>query len=259
MSRTKQFSKAKAEGFTLLELVVAMAIFAIMSAIAYSGLNNVLIARQQTDVHSEQLHQLQLAMTWFARDIEQIVDRGVRSEYGDAMSPVVGNDFEGYLLELTRGGWRNPANQPRSHLQRVAYSVRDEQLERAYWRVLDRAEDSKAFENVMLDGVKEVEIRYLRANDEWSTSWPPESTAVGNANPARIPQAIEVNVDTKHFRKITRLLRVGRLLPYESDLATIRYRAYYRTVYICIGEYCCDCHGRSSSTGYSSHRKYVAL
>jgi general secretion pathway protein J len=210
MWRLRQYSKQKAQGFTLLELVVAMAIFAIMSAIAYSGLNNVLIARQQTEVHSEQLHQLQLTMTWFARDIEQIVDRGIRNEYGEFVAPVVGNDFEGYILELTRGGWRNPANQPRSHLQRVAYLVRDEQLVRAYWRVLDRAEDSKAYENVLLDGVKEVEIRYMAQDEEWVTSWPPEATGISNSNPATIPRAIEVNVDTNHFGKITRLLRVGR-------------------------------------------------
>jgi len=197
------------QGFTLLELVVAMAVFAIMAAIAYSGLNNVLIAQQQTEVHSEQLHQLQLAMTWLERDIEQTVNRGVRSQYGELLPPVIGNDFEGYLLELTRGGWRNPANQPRSHLQRVAYALRDEQLVRAYWRVLDRAEDSKPLENVLLDGVKAVEIRYLGANGEWRTSWPELSTT-GNVNPEIIPKAIEVNVDTKQFGKITRLLRVGR-------------------------------------------------
>jgi general secretion pathway protein J len=202
-------AKQTSSGFTLLELVVAMAVFAIMAAIASSGLNNVLIARQLTETHSEQLHQLQLAMSWFARDIEQIVNRGVRSEYGEMLPPVVGNDFEGYLLELTRGGWRNPANQPRSHLQRVAYAVRDEQLVRAYWRVLDRAEDSKPFENVLLDGVKAVEIRYLAADDEWRTSWPELSTT-GNVNPEVMPRAIEVNVDTRQFGKITRLMRVGR-------------------------------------------------
>lgn len=209
MQTVQTLNMVKLRGFTLLELVVAMAVFAIMAAIAYSGLNNVLIAQQQTDVHSEQLHQLQLAMTWFERDIEQTVNRGVRSEYGEVLPPVIGNDFEGYLLELTHGGWRNPANQPRSHLQRVAYALRDEQLIRAYWRVLDRAEDSKPFENVLLDGVKAVEIRYLGANGEWRTSWPELSTT-GNASPEIMPKAIEVNVDTKQFGKITRLLRVGR-------------------------------------------------
>ncbi|MCI0504609.1 MAG: type II secretion system minor pseudopilin GspJ [Gammaproteobacteria bacterium] len=198
------------QGFTLLELVVAMAIFAIMAAIAYSGLNNVLIARQQTEMHSEQLHQVQLAMSWLGRDIEQIVDRGVRNEYGEFLQPVVGNDFEGYLLEFTRGGWANPANQPRSQLQRVAYAVRDEQLVRVYWRSLDRAEDSKPYENILLDGVKGMEIRYLGADEEWRTSWPAEMPTAAGAIPELIPRAIEVNVDTKQFGKISRLLRVGR-------------------------------------------------
>ena len=136
----------KDKGFTLLELVVAMAVFAIMAAIAYSGLNNVLLARSQTEQHSKSLQQLQMAMNWVARDIEQTVDRGVRSEYGELMPPLIGNDFEGYLIEFTRSGWRNPANHARSNMQRVAYAVRDEKLLRAYWRVLDRAEDSKPLE-----------------------------------------------------------------------------------------------------------------
>ncbi len=211
MHRISHPAKTGIQGFTLLELVVAMAVFAIMAAIAYSGLNNVLIARQLTEEHSEQLHQLQLTMTWFSRDIEQIVSRGIRNEYGELMPAVVGNDFEGYLLEMTRGGWRNPANRPRSHLQRVAYAVRDEQLIRSYWRVLDRAEDSKAYENVLLDGVKEVEIRYLAQNDEWFPSWPPvASLAQGEVNPEALPRAIEVNIETAQFGKITRLMRVGR-------------------------------------------------
>jgi len=200
----------KTQGFTLLELLVAMTIFAIMAAIAYGGLNNVMLAREQTDKHAEQLHQLQLAVNWITRDIEQTVDRGVRSEYGEFMPALLGNDFEGYLIELTRGGWRNPANQARSNLQRVAYAVKDEQLVRAYWRVLDRAEDSKPYENVLLDGVKGVEIRYLASDNEWYTSWPAQLPGAATNTPPVLPKAVEFNIDTKQFGKITRLLRVGR-------------------------------------------------
>lgn len=200
-------SSHKHNGFTLLELVVAMAVFAIMAAIAYSGLNNVLIARGQTEEHSKNLQQLQLAMNWLARDIQQTTDRGVRSEYGEIMAPLIGNDFEGYLIEFTRNGWRNPANHARSNLQRVAYAVREEKLVRAYWRVLDRAEDSKAYEHELLDGVKSVEVRYLGAGDEWQTSWPPQT--LGTEEPANLPRAVEVNIETKQFGKITRLLRIG--------------------------------------------------
>ena len=197
------------DGFTLLELVVAMAVFAIMAAIAYSGLNNVLLARTQTEEHSKELQQLQVAMNWLARDIEQTVDRGVRSEYGELMPPLVGNDFEGYLIEFTRDGWRNPANHARSTLQRVAYAVREQKLLRAYWRVLDRAEDSKPYEQPLLEGVTGVEIRYLTSDNEWQTSWPPDNTLGANATPVTLPRAVEVNVETKQFGKITRLLRIG--------------------------------------------------
>ena len=192
----------------MLELVVAMAVFAIMAAIAYSGLNNVLLARSQTEQHSKSLQQIQMAMNWVARDIEQTVDRGVRSEYGEPMPPLIGNDFEGYLIEFTRSGWRNPANHARSNMQRVAYAVRDEKLLRAYWRVLDRAEDSKPLEQELLDGVKSVEVRYLGTGDEWSTSWPPQT--LGTDVPPNLPRAVEFNIETKQFGKITRLLRVGK-------------------------------------------------
>jgi len=199
-------------GFTLIELVVAIAIFAIMAAIAYGGLHNVLIARDQTEQNSKQLSQLQLAISWFGRDIEQIVDRGVRDEYGDPLPPVKGNDIDGYVLELTHTGWRNPANRARSSLQRVAYTLKDDKLIRAYWRVLDRAEDSKPLENVILNGVKAIEVRYLGANDEWHTSWPDSAAGrLGTTTPQpAIPRGIEVNIDTKQFGKITRLFQTGR-------------------------------------------------
>lgn len=207
----KAFTNTHSNGFTLIELVVALAIFAIMAAIAYSGLNNVLLARDQTDTNAQQLYQLQLAVNWISRDVEQIVNRGIRSEYGEPQPPVVGNELEGYVLELTHTGWRNPANRARSSLQRVAYEVRDEKLIRAYWRVLDRAEDSKPLENVLLTGVKGVEIRYLGADDEWHTSWPDDNGKLNQTNPQpTIPRGIEVNIDTRQFGKITRLLRTGR-------------------------------------------------
>jgi len=197
-------------GFTLLELIVAMAVFAIMAAIAYSGLNNVLIAREITELHSKELQQLQLTMNRMANDIEQAIDRGVRGEYGEPLAPLIGNDFEGYLIEFTRDGWRNPANHARSSLQRVAYALKDQKLLRAYWRVLDRAEDSKPLDQVLLEGVAGVEIRYLDSGNEWSTSWPSNTTGTADSSaPAGLPRAVEVNLDTKEFGKVTRIFRVG--------------------------------------------------
>jgi len=70
------------QAFTLLELLVALAIFAIIAIMAYAGLNTILTARQQTDQHATQLAHLQLTYLWLGRDIEQLMKRAIRDQYG---------------------------------------------------------------------------------------------------------------------------------------------------------------------------------
>ena len=194
-------------GFTLLELIVAISIFAIMAVMVYGGLNNVLITRQQSEQHAEQLRKLQTAFSLLERDVEQTVNRAIRNEYGEYQNPLIGNNFEGYLLELTHAGWRNPSSAARSSLQRVAYALDEKKFVRAYWYVLDRAEDTKAFKTVLLDDVTSVEIRYLGQDDEWHLSWP--DTQSGADKPSTDPpRGVEVTIETENFGKVTRLFQV---------------------------------------------------
>jgi len=196
-------------GFTLLELVIAMAIFSIMSIIAYSGLNNVLTARERTDEQAAQLVKLQLAFTYMARDISQTANRGIRDEYGEFQAALVGRDIDGYLIELTRTGWRNPIPQeqrPRSSLQRVGYKIEDEKLIRATWSVLDRDQDGQVIEKEMLDNVSKLEFNFLdkKDNKKWYTSWP-QSQAGSQTPDTSPPRAVKVIMETKYFGTLERL------------------------------------------------------
>lgn len=194
-------------GFTLLELLVALSIFALLAAMAYGGLNTVLKARAETDRQAERLTQLQNTFFWLGRDMEQTVNRPVRDEYGDPQAALSGVEIGDYRLALTHGGWRNPVDRPRSSLQRVAYGLRDEQLVRVYWNVLDRAQDSQPVENVLLDGVERLELRYLDTKKEWHDDWPPAIT--GTAPNTAPPLAVEVTIETKAEGRITRLYGVA--------------------------------------------------
>ena len=198
-------------GFTLLELLVALSIFALLAAMAYGGLNTVLKARSATDAQALRLSQLQYTFFWLGRDIEQTVNRTVRDEFGDPQPALRGVELGDYRLALTRGGWRNPAHRPRSTLQRVAYGLHDDQLLRVYWNVLDRAPDSQPVENVLLDGVERLELRYLDAKKEWHDSWPAAVTGAvpGAAGTADLPAAVEVTIETKREGRITRLFGVA--------------------------------------------------
>jgi general secretion pathway protein J len=214
INHNRVLSAKSAAGFTLLELLISMVIFALIAAMAYSGLNNVLLARAQTEARTQELYKLQMALTVIERDIEQTVDRPVRDEYGETQAAFVANEYGDYLLEFTRTGWMNPLNLARSHLQRIAYSVKDEQLIRSLWYVLDRAQDSERYDIVLLDGVKNLEIRYLDDKKEWQRSWPPQSSTsfsqiqaqTQNQPPAvpAPPGGMVMEIETKSFGKLER-------------------------------------------------------
>ena len=202
--------KSKQAGFTLLELLVALGIFALLAAMAYGGLNTVMKAKAVTDKHATRLSQLQMTFLWLGRDIEQTVERSIRDEYGDNQAAVLGVEAGRYQLELTRAGWRNPAGRARSNLQRVAYGLRDGELIRAYWRVLDRAQDSQPLETVLLDGVNKLELRFLDDKNQWTDSWPDNTLGSQSGDtPSAPPRAVEVTVETEAEGSITRLFRVA--------------------------------------------------
>ncbi|OOZ39167.1 type II secretion system protein GspJ [Solemya pervernicosa gill symbiont] len=193
-------------GFTLLELMVAIAIFATLSVLAYGGLASVLESHEHTERQADRLQQLQKLFRYLERDIEQAVERPVRGAYGDSLPALQIYSSDGALLELTRSGRRNPANLPRSALQRVAYSFDEQRLRRHHWRVLDRAPDSEAVEIELSDGIEQISLRVMDDKREWQQSWPP--TQIGAATTPR-PLAIEVIIETEDYGRISRLFRVG--------------------------------------------------
>jgi len=185
---------AASAGFTLLELLVALAIFGLLAAMSYGGLQAVLEQQSSTELAADRLGALQKMYLIMQRDIEQIVPRTVRDEYGDAQQPLVGGD----ALQLTRGGWRNPAGRQRSTLQRVGYAFDDEQLVRYTWSVLDRAQDSEALQQPLIEDVEGMQLRYLDRNDEWQEQWP-DAQAIRDTVPGEqsqmLPKAIEVTIE----------------------------------------------------------------
>jgi general secretion pathway protein J len=198
---------AVCDGFTLLELLVALAIFGLLAAMSYSGLHAVLEQQSYTEQAAERLGGLQKLYLIMQRDIEQVVARTVRDEFGDVQPPLVGGD----ALQFTRGGWRNPAGRQRSTLQRVGYAYEDEQLLRYTWSVLDRAQDSEALQQPLIADVERMQLRYLDRDDDWQEQWP-AADAGSDADPEdllrMLPKAIEVTIEHKTFGDLVWLFQL---------------------------------------------------
>ncbi len=205
----------RSTGFTLLELLVAIAVFAVLSVMAYQGLNSVLAARSETDRHAARLAELQRAFLFVERDLLQIVTRPIRDAYGDRQPALVTTQVEGgAAIELTRGGWSNPALVNRSQLQRVGYVVRDGALTRLAWRVLDRAQDSVAAETALAYAVQSLALRFMDKDGIWQNAWPPSPLQPDQQLP--MPRAIEFSVELTDLGRLTRIVELPQAEPVQA-------------------------------------------
>jgi len=189
-------------GVTLLELLVAIAIFSILASMAYGGLAVVLNNNDHLERVSQRLSSLQTTFVFLQRDIEQAVYRPIRNETSETLPALYSSENENLLLELTRTGWLNPLEQKRSELQRVSYHIKEGNFYRGYWTSLDRNVNAKKHETIMFSDFKTIQIRFLDNKNTWHLVWPPFEKDDPND---QLPVAIEITIDSNDFGSITRL------------------------------------------------------
>ncbi len=209
-------------GFTLLELLVALAIFGLLSVMSYSGLRTVLEQQSRAQESVDRLAELQKVYLLVQRDVEQAMPRIVRGEYGDELVAFGGDT----TLQLTRGGWRNPLDRPRSSLRRVAYAIENDKLTRYTWSVLDRAQDSVPLEQPLTEAVSSFKLRFMNDKNAWLNKWPVDNQAAGIQQvqpgepgepgetgrqplPKDLPHALEVTLEHEHYGQLVWLFRIG--------------------------------------------------
>ncbi len=207
-------NKTRAAGFTLLELLIAMAVFAIMSVLAYSGLRAVLDADHVTRASSGQLADLQVSLSVLERDLAQMVDIQVRDEFGDRLPPLrlrAGNEEP--LLEIVRAGAGGD-----QRLRRTAWRLTESGLERELWPGVDVTDTEQMRIQPFADLVEEDERLGVESGFafvvrgpsglERVTSWPPEGL---DPSSSQLPLAVELVLDVPRLGQIRRLIPVGAL------------------------------------------------
>jgi general secretion pathway protein J len=205
-----------ARGFTLIEVLIALAITAVVATLAYSSLSTVITAMESSRANAQRTYQINRAMSVLSRDIRQFVQRPVRDEFGEVEPALAGGPAARFMLSFTRAGWHNTNNQLRSHLQRVNYVWEEDGLWRESYPVLDRAGDTEASRVLLLDEVEQMELRFLgslgdlnagRGSDidtrNWSENWVIDTSRPGVE--LSVPVAIEVNLQLTDWGELRRL------------------------------------------------------
>ena len=192
-------------GFTLIEIMVAMAIFTLIGLASTGVLNSVINSDQLSSERFAKLEELQRAMLTIERDILQIVPRALRVN-GEPVSAVISggedvlnSDADG--LGFVRAGWHNPQMLlPRSTLQAIGYRLQEEQLQRLYGNYVDNVIGYEPKVKILLSDIEDfrvsflTEVEQLEEPEEWEESY-------SNAN---LPIAISITLVSKTFGEIRR-------------------------------------------------------
>lgn len=194
-SQKKQMTKQR--GFTLLEIIVALFIFSIVSIIIVSALHNVLTTQAATEKKGARLAELQIALLLLSRDIEQTMNRPVM----EANGMLQGFTGSSHTITFTHAGFFNPFGQlQRATLQRTRYEFKNNTFVRITWPALDIARLVNPDTRVLLRNVKELRFEYLDNAKHFQSAWPPSNQAQ-----AILPLAVRVSLTLNDWGEIKQL------------------------------------------------------
>lgn len=187
-------------GFTLIEMLIVFAIFAIIGVISSQIVSRVIENQRVMSERGARLAEVQRAMHIMQRDVLEMVDRPVRDQLGDPLaSMAIGADG---LIEFSRLGWRNPLALRRAGVQRVAYLDEDGNLYRVYWNVLDRTPDTEPIRQTLLTDVSRVEFFAVDLAGNEHSFWP---AATGGGSPDSQLAAVLVRLELAPFGSVERI------------------------------------------------------
>ncbi len=188
------------KGFTLIEVLVSIAIFASLSVAAYQVVSQV----QRSDVLSQEkiqrLNELQRAMVMMDNDFRQMAIRHSRTNGEEPAKQLI--FWSDYLLDsdakgvmFTRLGWHNPQQQfPRGEVTKVGYRIKDNVLQRVWWRYPDTPVAQQGIVTPLLTKVEEFNLRFYDGK-QWKKDWDSADS---------LPKAVSVVLTLKDYGEISR-------------------------------------------------------
>jgi general secretion pathway protein J len=199
-------------GFTLIELMVGLAIFALLGSACYQFLSSMTLSQGSLQAATDQRWGLAKALIVIDQDMRQLIPRSVRSMDSEARSPAVDGRQPG-RLEFSRTGFPQRQSLHVVGARRISYLIETEQdgptLYREVYAALDRVQATPAYRQALLQGVAELGFRFMNDDGQWVSQWPPEGEKEDQSSAdvfAELPLGIELTIDLSSGQTIQRFV-----------------------------------------------------
>jgi general secretion pathway protein J len=191
-------------GFTLIEILVALFIFSILSLMLASGLRTVIQAYQRSEMKAAQMRELRLALLIFSRDVTQAVARPILGASGKEEAAWSG---DARSVSLTHTGVVS-TYEGRTTLARSKYFFTEEGFWRQTYPVLDQAPQTMGRNRLLLASVIKGQFEYLDQEGQFRSIW------WGASNDA-LPKGIKVTLSLKNGLSLSQFY----VIPASTSLA----------------------------------------
>ena len=183
--------------FTLVEMLIALTIFGMLTAAGVALLTLTVRTQATSERLLDQVGELRRVGALLSADLALATPRISRDRDGRPRPAFVGAAGDGELLmALVRGG------NDEDPLQRVEYRLRGGRLERLAFARIDG--ESRAVAVPLLNGVRQVRLRYRDRTGDWQPVWNVTNTAM-------LPRAVELVSDSETHGSVRELFLVGNL------------------------------------------------
>ena len=198
---------SRARGFTLLEILVAIAVFAVVAWLAYGGLRQVLAGRAMLLPRMEATAARLRGITLLERDITSAAPRGVRDPLGTPQPAFRAEPGGRGPLALVRHDAARALLAGEPALSRVEWQLEGNRLVRLRWPVLDPIQGTQPLREIVLTGVRQWQLEFLagRKDADWKNFWPPDAAGVLRD---QLPRAVVVTLVFDDGAALRRLLPV---------------------------------------------------
>lgn len=188
---------SKSKGFTLPEILIALAIFSILSLMLMTALHSVINSEAKAEEKAERLRNTQMALLILSRDLEQTINRPILSEKGTPDLAFTGDNMN---INFTHMGYANfDKTLPRSTLQRVQYRLDEKSLSRNTWDDLDLAPKAEMHSRQLLTNIEKLVFEYVDNEGRLHDTWPEKEGSTD------LPRALQVTISMQNWGTMSQI------------------------------------------------------